>query len=124
MRGKQYLTRSVDYDRVYRQKASWASKLLVLRVASQETGTDSCISRYGFSISKHVGGAVVRNRIRRRLREIIRELPLKPGWDIVFIVRQPAAEARFGKLREDVEKLLARAGLLSEKDEVYCLKTD
>ena len=124
MRGKQYLTRSADFDRVYRQKASWASKRLVLRAASQETGADSDMSRYGFSISKRVGGAVVRNRLRRRLREIMRRLPLKSGWDIVFIVRQPAAEAHFSELREDVEKLLARARLLGEKNEVYCLKAD
>jgi len=120
MRGKQYLTRSADYDRVYRQKTSWASKLLVLRVAVQENASGAGISRYGFSINKRVGGAVVRNRIRRRLREMMRRLPMKPGWDIVFIVRQPAAGIDFGGLQDDVQKLLARARLLGENNEIRC----
>lgn len=120
MRGKQYLTRSEDYDRVYRRNASWALRLLVLRAAPNDLG----ISRYGFSISKRVGGAVTRNRIRRRLREILRQVPVKPGWDIVFIVRPGAAAAHFDELRESAENLLSRAKLLDRENEVPCLKAD
>lgn len=120
MRGKQYLTRLEDYDRVYRQNASWTSRLLVLRAAPNDLG----ISRSGYSISKRVGTAVVRNRMRRRLREIMRLVPVKPGWDIVFIVRPGAAGASFDEIKKAVESLLSRAKLLNRENEVYCLKAD
>jgi ribonuclease P protein component len=108
MKGRQYLTRSQDFDRVYRQKGSWASGLLVLRAAENKTD----FSRYGYSISKKVGNAVVRNLTRRRLREIMRRMPLKQGWDVVLIVRAPAAAATYNELTKAVENLLRRAKLL------------
>ncbi len=120
MKGKQNLTRSEDFDRVYRKNTSWASKLLVLRAAGNDLG----ISRYGYSISKRVGSAVVRNLIRRRLREIMRRMPVKPGWDIVFIVRGAAAEAGFSELKKTVADLLSQARLLDIQNEIYCLNSD
>jgi ribonuclease P protein component len=70
------------------------------------------ISRIGFSVSKRVGGAVVRNRVRRRLREIVRAAPLKPGRDIVFIARPASATADYATLDQTARALLAREGLL------------
>ena len=120
MKGKQYLTRSEDFDRVYRQKAAWASRLLVLRAAENKAD----FTRYGYSISKRVGNAVVRNLTRRRLRAIMRRTGLKPGWDIVLIVRPAAAQAHFSELNQAVEGLLRRAKLLDQKNEISCLNTD
>lgn len=120
MKGKQYLTRSEDFDRVYRRKASWASELLVLRAA--ENTVD--FTRYGYSISKRVGNAVVRNLIRRRLREIMRRMTLKPGWDIVIIVRPAASRVHFHELNHAAEGLLRRAKLLERKNEVSCVNSD
>lgn len=114
MKGKQHLTRSQDFDRVYRQKASWASGLLVIRAAENHAD----YSRYGFSINKRVGNAVVRNLTRRRLREIMRRTILKPGWDIILIVRAPAARAQYNELNKAVEDLLRRAKLLDHANEV------
>lgn len=120
MKGRQYLTRSQDFDRVYHQKASWASGLLVFRAAENQTD----YSRYGFSISKRVGNAVVRNLTRRRLREIMRRTALKPGWDIVLIVRPAAARVHFSELNQAVEGLLRRAKLLDQKNEIPGINTD
>ena len=115
MKGKQHLTRSQDFDRVYRQKASWASGLLVIRAAENQMD----YARYGFSISKRVGNAVIRNLVRRRLREILRGVPPRAGWDIILIVRAPAAHANFYELNKAVEDLLRRAKLLERKNEIH-----
>jgi len=75
------------------------------------------LSRYGLSVSKRVGNAVTRNRVKRRLREIWRITPVKPGCDVVFIVRPAAAEADYAGLKRAVEGLLSRARLLATDEE-------
>jgi ribonuclease P protein component len=66
------------------------------------------LSRFGFSIKKALGGAVVRNRIRRRLREMVRchrgEIPA--GWDLVIHPKTSVASAEFAKLTADLLRLL------------------
>ena len=75
------------------------------------------LSRYGFSITKSVGKAVVRNRVRRLLREVVRLKSLKPGWDIVFVSRPSAATADYHQLDGSIGRLLGLARLLQDKDE-------
>ena len=66
------------------------------------------VSRFGFSIKKALGGAVVRNRIRRRVREMVRchrtEIPA--GWDIVIHPKSSVARAEFAALTADLLRLL------------------
>lgn len=103
------LTRSIDFKRVRNQGKSYAHPLLVLvRLPSTEAG-----SRVGFSASRALGGAVERNRAKRRLRELMRPcLPTLPaGWDLILVARAPLLQARFSDLRLAVDGLLERAGL-------------
>jgi len=70
-------------------------------------------NRYGYAIGKRVGAAVVRNRVRRRLREIIRALTLTPGYDVVLTAGEASAAATFDQLRQAVHYCADRAGILS-----------
>lgn len=108
MRGEQRLTKRRQYALVYRDGRSWVNSLVVMKALPN----GFTLSRYGFSVSRQVGKAVTRNRVKRRLREILRLTPLEPGWDIVFIARPVAAAADYASLKESVRGLLSRAGLL------------
>lgn len=109
MRREERLTRRKDFEDVCTKGRSWANSLLVLRVLPNELGT----SRYGFAVGKRLGGAVVRNRVKRRLREGTRLTPTKEGWDMVFIARPSAVGKDYHTLKRAIEELLARAKLLA-----------
>jgi len=99
---------------VYRSGKAWVNNLIVMKASPNECE----FSRYGFSVTKNIGKAVVRNRIRRLLREISRITPVKPGWDIVFIARPAAVTADYHELRKSVETLLLRAHLINKDEAV------
>ncbi len=110
MKREQRLRRAADFTAVHRRGRSVAGEALALR--SLHTG--AVPSRVGFAVGKRVGGAVVRNRIKRRLRAIVASLPLAPGRDLVISARPPAAGRDFWALRAEVCALLQQARLLSE----------
>lgn len=69
-------------------------------------------TRFGFTVSKKVGDAVVRNRLRRRLREICRLhlAAFAPGWDVVFVARSDGAQASYAGLLQAFHAQSERLG--------------
>ncbi len=118
MRGEQYLTKTEQYAEVYNKGNSWANSLLVMKALPNGLA----LPRYGFSVSRRVGNAVIRNRVKRLLREILRITPLEPGWDIVLIARTRAAAADYVSLKKSVEGLLSQARLLKRECETVSLR--
>jgi len=104
----QKLKKSIDFKRVYGKKNSIANKHLVFYTLKTDNE-----SRIGFSISKKVGNAVVRNKIKRRLREISRlnGCKIKDGYDIVCIVRIFAKDIDYNTLNNSFLHLAKKAGL-------------
>lgn len=70
------------------------------------------VSRVGLVVPKRVGTAVVRNRLKRRLRAALAALPLATGWDFVISVRPAAANASYAELAAALADLLARVRAL------------
>ena len=108
MQSRHRLTTSKQFSQVHREGLSIANRLLVVRVLAN--GLDH--SRFGFLVSKRIGNAVVRNRVKRRLREVVRLTPVKPGWDAVFIARRDINQADFQQLKQAAENLLRRTQLV------------
>jgi ribonuclease P protein component len=107
------LSRSRDFDAVYRQGRSVSTRFLVLYRFDRNGESEGDV-RLGIAVPKKIGGAVVRNRIKRRLREVWRELlpEIPAGADYVLLVRPPLAEAESRDaewLRERVEEILGKA---------------
>ncbi len=103
------MRRRADFDRVFQHGRYNSGRLMAVRTVKN----DLELSRYAYAIPKRVGKAVVRNRIRRRLREILRALPLEEGYDVVISVRPTAATSSFYGLRQELSALLHRAKLLA-----------
>ena len=90
-----------------------ANGYLVLYARRNRTGTN----RVGVTVGKKLGHAVVRNRVRRRLREVYRlnEDRFAPGWDIVVVARSRCIDAEFGKLTNAYLSLAEKAGILRKE---------
>ena len=110
MRKEQRLRKAKDFEAVRQEGRSWADRLLVLAIRRNGLG----VTRFGFTIGKRVGNAVVRNRIKRRLRESSRLTEVQEGWDVVFIARRGAASADYQLLNNSARELFRRAKLLNE----------
>jgi ribonuclease P protein component len=102
-----HIVKTSDFKAVRHSGRGWANRLAVVRTKLSGMPT----SRVGFSVGRHVGNAVVRNRVKRRLREVVRQASLRDGWDMVFIARPPAAQAGFWELKGAVLNLLRRANV-------------
>ena len=116
MKRQHRLRHSVDFQRVRRNGKSNASPLMVLAFLRNELD----YSRFGFVVNKRLGKAVRRNWIKRRMREVIRlqTAQIKPGFDVVFIARQPIQRASYSEIEQLLEQLLKESDLLIQASKV------
>ncbi|HUH14843.1 MAG TPA: ribonuclease P protein component [Gaiellaceae bacterium] len=114
MHRRNRLSRSRDFDAVYRSGRSASTRFLVLYWFPREEG-DADAPRLGLAVPKSVGNAVVRNRVKRQLRETWTELAdrARPGHDYVLVVRpglaEPADTRGHEWLAERVTEVLEKA---------------
>jgi len=101
------LTGDKQFARIRGQGKSAANHFLVIRYLPN--GLDH--SRFGFMVSRRIGNAVVRNKVKRRLREAVRLTPVKAGWDAVFIARRGTERAGYHELKQAAGNLLRRVHL-------------
>ena len=113
MKRRYRIQKNEHFQKVRRHGKSYANLILVL--CALPNGLS--YNRFGFSVSSRIGNAVVRNRLKRRLREGIRlrQETIEPGWDIVFIARRPIRSADYHQIDAAAARLLGRAHLLKEQ---------
>lgn len=101
------------FQEIRQQGKSYSNEFLVICILPNALPH----SRFGFSINARLGGAVVRNRLKRRLREAmrLRLTMIEPGWDVVVIARRPILCADSHQMDAACARLLRRAHLLREE---------
>ena len=104
------LSRPRDFEALQREGTMRSSPLMTVRF--RRTDLDS--ARFGLSTGRRLGGAVVRNRTRRRLREALRVMApsFQPGWDVLIIARPAIVEADHDALVGALHRILVRGGVL------------
>ena len=112
---------SLKLNHIFRRlyhTSGFADGYLVLY--ARKNRTDS--NRVGITVSKKLGKAHVRNRTRRRLREVYRlhEDMFQPGWDIVVVARSKAVDAEFERLTKSYLSLAKKAGILCQVQNAKC----
>ena len=107
-----HLCRASEFAKLKREGQSFHGQLIVLSVL--KSGEEAA-ARIGLITSRRVGGAVVRNRVRRRLREIVRAArpEMKAGLWLALIARQSASRASFEALRAEWTQLAQRSSILA-----------
>lgn len=100
------LTDSSEFERVYKQGTAYRGRLFSVHAFPNELGT----LRLGLSVSKKVGNAVVRNSLRRRMREIFTAAAVNAEGDLDLVIsaRPAARDAAFEELREEFDRALRK----------------
>ncbi|WP_042147653.1 ribonuclease P protein component [Paucisalibacillus sp. EB02] len=103
-----------EFQVIFKKGKSFANRQLVIYYRKKE---DQIHFRVGLSVGKKIGNAVVRNRIKRYLRQAFHELEkeIKPSYDFVIIARQPTKDMEFFEVKKSLTHLLSKERLLKNK---------
>lgn len=108
------LKKRYQFNYVYKSGEHFSANHIVLYVTSSKTKN----LKVGLAVTKKVGHAVVRNRVRRQLREIIRtQIPmLKQNYNIIVVAKDNITQASFSELTNEFNKLIHKAGLKIDEE--------
>ncbi|MDD4570445.1 MAG: ribonuclease P protein component [Tepidanaerobacteraceae bacterium] len=115
------LTKNLEFKNVYRAGRRWTSPFFTMYIKKNHLNH----SRLGVSVSKKVGKSVVRNKIKRRVKEIFRINidSIKKGWDIVISARPAASSLEYKKIEKEMKTLLKRGRIWNGKKVNNCNNT-
>ena len=104
------LSRPQDFEAVQRDGTTRSHPLMLARFRR----TDLETTRFGLSTGRRLGTAVIRNRVRRRIREALRAMApsFQPGWDVLIIARPALVQADHDALVGALQRLLQRGGVV------------
>jgi ribonuclease P protein component len=104
------LSRPQDFKALQERGTVRSHPLLATRILRTDVGP----TRFGFATGRVLGPAVVRNRVRRRLREALRSMgpSLRPGWDVLVIARPAIVEADVRMVTHSLRRLVTRGGVV------------
>lgn len=106
------LKKPSEFAKVYKRGKSYADRNIVVYYLPNNTDD----LKIGFSISKKVGNAVVRNRVRRLIKEAFRnEFPLLKGYDIVFVARVRSSQADYHEITKSLKFIFRRIDIFNQK---------
>lgn len=104
------LKNSADYRDALANGVHVANAYLSVYVAKVSPAEGAGVL-YGISVSRRIGGAVLRNKIKRRIREQAKEIDVQGHWKVVIIVRKKCASASSETIKSKLMELLAKGGL-------------
>ena len=103
-----------EFQGIFKKGKSFANRQLVIYYMKKENQDHF---RVGLSVSKKIGNAVVRNRIKRYIRQAFHELEndIKPTYDFIIIARQPTKDLEFFEVKKSLTHLLSKERLLNKR---------
>lgn len=108
------LKKNYEFKKVYIEGRYYVEKYVVMYIIKN----DFALNRIGFSVSKKVGNSVVRNRIKRRMKEVYRQFAdnTKAGYDIVFTARVGSGSADYAMIEKNIKSVLKKAKLQKSEE--------
>ncbi|QAS52861.1 ribonuclease P protein component [Halobacillus litoralis] len=108
------IKKNEEFQKVFQGGQSFANRQLVLYYMEKE---DQSHFRIGLSVSKKIGPAVLRNQVKRYLRQAFHELEdhIQPRYDLVIIARKPTNQMGFHEIKRSLHHVLSRSKLLNKK---------
>ena len=111
MKKRNRIKKNEEFQRVFKNGASFANRQLVLYYVRKENQEHF---RVGLSVSKKIGNAVMRNQIKRYLRQAFHDLDssIKPSFDLVVIARKPTNQMNYFQIKKSLTHVLSKTNLL------------